>query len=288
MRARPLPEVPGVQHRHVRVNGFRMHVAEAGTGEPLVLLHGWPQHWYEWRDVIGPLAEDRRVICPDLRGFGWSETPGNGYDPWTFAADLLALMDAEGIERFDLVGHDWGGMTGFLIALEHPQRLRRFIALNIFPPFMPASAKAFRSAWRFSYQWALAMPLLGPLAARAVGLERQPLAELLSSGAWDDRTRMIFTSQFRERARAKATTSLYRNAQRLIVRIMRGEYRNANLEVPTRLIFGTGDQVLDYRLLEGIERFGDDFELELVDGAGHFVADQRPELIVERARSFFA
>ena len=70
-----MPHVEGVEHRFVDVNGLRMHVAEAGEGEPLVMLHGWPQHWYEWRHLIRPLAETRRVICPDLRGLGWTDAP---------------------------------------------------------------------------------------------------------------------------------------------------------------------------------------------------------------------
>src|SRR4051794_33022829 len=79
--ARPFPEVEGVEHRYVDAGGLRMHVAEAGPqGEPIMLLHGWPQHWYLWRDVIPPLAEEYRVIAPDLRGFGWSDAPPDGYD----------------------------------------------------------------------------------------------------------------------------------------------------------------------------------------------------------------
>src|ERR671916_187124 len=73
-----LPNVDGVEHRYIEARGLRFHVAEAGAGEPVVLLHGWPQHWYEWREVIGPLAAHYRVICPDLRGFGWSEAPPGG------------------------------------------------------------------------------------------------------------------------------------------------------------------------------------------------------------------
>src|SRR3712207_8699698 len=68
-----LPGVAGVEHRYENVNGIRMHYAEAGEGEPVVLQHGWPQHWWMWRDYIGPLAERFRVICPDLRGHGWSD-----------------------------------------------------------------------------------------------------------------------------------------------------------------------------------------------------------------------
>lgn len=288
MSSRPLPDVPGVIHREVDLGDFRAHVAEAGTGEPLVLLHGWPQHWYEWRDVIGPLAEFRRVICPDLRGFGWSETPGRGYDPRTFASDLVALLDAEGIDRVDLIGHDWGGYAGFLVGLDHPERLRRFIALNILVPFTPASPRALASFWRFWYQWVVAAPIAGPWVARSIAspLTRRA-ADWLGGDAWDDETREIFLAQFREPARARATTALYRFAQRELLAAARGRYRGSRLTVPTRLIFGTADRALDYRLLDGIEHSADDLEVELVEGAGHLIADERPELVVDRARSFF-
>ena len=76
--SRPFPEVEGVQHRFIEAGGLRMHVAEAGQGDPLVLLHGWPQHWYEWRHQIPVLSQHYRVICPDLRGLGWSDAPPRG------------------------------------------------------------------------------------------------------------------------------------------------------------------------------------------------------------------
>ena len=105
--ARPFPHVPGVRHRLVTVRGVRLHVAEAGTGDPVVLLHGFPQHWYAWRHVIPLLAGQYRLICPDWRGFGWSEASPRGYDTASRAADVLALMDALGLRRVRLVGHDW-------------------------------------------------------------------------------------------------------------------------------------------------------------------------------------
>jgi pimeloyl-ACP methyl ester carboxylesterase len=90
-----LPHVEGVEHRDVRLPGrVRLHIAEAGEGEPLVLLHGWPQHWYCWRGVVSELGSTYRLVMPDLRGFGWSEAPGGGYDAPTFAADIVALLDS--------------------------------------------------------------------------------------------------------------------------------------------------------------------------------------------------
>src|ERR1044071_10138677 len=82
------PELDGVTHSYVDVPGARLHVAEAGEGSPILLLHGWPQHWWTWRKVIPALAESHRVICPDLRGFGWSEAPAGPYEISELAADM--------------------------------------------------------------------------------------------------------------------------------------------------------------------------------------------------------
>jgi hypothetical protein len=77
---RPMPEVEGVRHRMVEVGEVELHLAEAGEGPPLLLLHGYPQHWYVWRQLISDLARDNHVMAPDLRGFGWSQAPREGYD----------------------------------------------------------------------------------------------------------------------------------------------------------------------------------------------------------------
>src|SRR5947209_2285710 len=102
-----LPSIEGVEHRRVSVNDAELHLACAGDGPPLLLLHGWPQHWWCWRHVIPTLAHSRRVIAPDLRGWGWSQAPPGDYAKSTFAADVLALLDAEGLDRVSVIGHDW-------------------------------------------------------------------------------------------------------------------------------------------------------------------------------------
>jgi pimeloyl-ACP methyl ester carboxylesterase len=95
-----MPTVEGVSHRWVEARGLRFHVAEAGSGkDPVLLLHGWPQHWYEWRNLMPALAMD-------LRGFGWSDAPRDGYEKENLAADVLAVLDELGLERVKLVGHD--------------------------------------------------------------------------------------------------------------------------------------------------------------------------------------
>ena len=135
-----MPHLDGVEHRHLVVNGVRIHLAEAGEGPPLVLLHGWPQHWWSWRELIGPLARDYRVICPDVRGMGWSDIPRDGYDLRTLAEDVLALLDELGLERVRLAGHDWGFLTGYAVCFLAPQRVERFVPMGGVTPWSAIGA----------------------------------------------------------------------------------------------------------------------------------------------------
>ncbi|KAF0964307.1 alpha/beta fold hydrolase [Rhodococcus sp. T7] len=111
------PELDGVRHRYVRLPGLRMHVAEAGHGDPVVLLHGFPQHWWEWRGVVPGLTEHYRVICSDLRGAGWTDAPPTGYTRAQLLADVEALLDALDLDRVCLIAHDWGALLGYELCL---------------------------------------------------------------------------------------------------------------------------------------------------------------------------
>jgi pimeloyl-ACP methyl ester carboxylesterase len=285
---RPMPQLDGVEHRFVSAGGLRMHVATAGEGPPLLLLHGWPQHWWMWRDLIGPLAESRRVICPDLRGFGWTDAPPGGYDPEIFAADVAALVGAlELTEPVDLIGHDWGGWTGFVLALRRPELVRRLLAAGIVHPFIRPSLSGLRGLWRFWYQWALGLPGLGPRIVRTAGT-RTPT--LLFLGArpeiWSEEERQTFTEQFREPERAEATSLLYRHAALRLPAQLRA-YRRLRLEQPTLLLFPAEDSVQKTIKLDGYERNAPRMEIEVVPGATHFIVDERPELVLERATELF-
>jgi pimeloyl-ACP methyl ester carboxylesterase len=280
-----MPHVEGVEHRFVDAGGLRMHVAEAGEGEPLVMLHGWPQHWYEWRHLIGPLAARYRVICPDLRGLGWTDAPPRGYQKENLANDVLALLDELGVERFLLLGHDWGGWVGFLIALREPERVERFLTLNIYPPFTEVSLAAALRMWRFWYQWVIASPGLGQLAVRGMA---SPVFRWLGSEIWSDAEREVFLGRLREPERTRASVQYYRSFQlRDMPALLAGRYRKAHLRPPTKILFGADDHVLRPEGLDGAERHAEDLTIELLPGVGHFVADEVPEIVVDRARSFF-
>jgi pimeloyl-ACP methyl ester carboxylesterase len=253
-----IPDVAGVEHEFVDAGGLRTHVALAGEGPPLLLLHGWPQHWYLWRDVIPVVAPHARVIVPDLRGFGWTEVPETGYEKVQLARDVLALLDELGIGEVIVAGHDWGGYVGFLLAMEHPDRIRGLLAANILPPWPPRDRRVALDSWRFLYQPVLGTPHVGRRAGRAIA--RRGLADAGLSPTDVD----AFVSRL-EGERGVAGERLYRT-----------------------FFFGQRDQVLSTRAVEDVARQSDRIELELVPDATHFVVDEKPELIADRALRLLA
>ena len=113
--------------RFVDAGDLRMHAVIGGEGPPLLLVHGWPQTWYQWRLVMPTLSRDFTVIAIDQRGIGLSDKPQAGYDTGSQAKDLVALMDALGHKRFALVGFDTGMPIGYALAADHPDRLDRLV-----------------------------------------------------------------------------------------------------------------------------------------------------------------
>jgi pimeloyl-ACP methyl ester carboxylesterase len=284
------PLVEGVTHRTVRARGIDFHVAEAGSGDDVVLcLHGWPQHWYEWRHLMPALADRHRVLALDLRGFGWSDAPRDGYLKENMAADVLAVLDQLGLERVKLVGHDWGGWIGFLLCLRAPQRFERFLALNILPPWTGARAML-PHLWRFWYQWLILAPGVGYRLHRSGKfVPRVLVGASTRREAWDERALSSFGDNLAEPARARAATQMYRTFNlREAPAILRGRYAHQKLTVPTFLLFGVDDTALRFELLDGYEAHAEEMEVELVEGCGHFIADERPDLVASRAREFLA
>jgi pimeloyl-ACP methyl ester carboxylesterase len=284
------PHVDGVSHRWIQARGLRFHVAEAGSGEDVVLcLHGWPQHWYLWRNLMPALADRHRVLAMDLRGFGWSDAPRNGYEKENLATDVLAVMDELGLERVKLVGHDWGGWIGFLLCLRAPERFDRYLALNILHPWIDARA-GLSHAWRFLYQQVILTPGLGYGLHRGGRFVRRSLvAGSTVRDCWDEETLSAFADNLAEPARARASVQMYRVFNlKEVLPIMRGRYAIQRLTTPTRMLFGIDDIVLRPRLLAGYERHADDMKVELVPNCGHFIGDERPDLVTRRARTFFS
>jgi pimeloyl-ACP methyl ester carboxylesterase len=288
----PLPEVAGVRHDFLDLaTGVRAHVAEAGPRDatPVLCLHGWPQHWLIWRRLIAALGDEARLICPDMRGFGWSGQPADDdFRKRRLAEDALAILDALGIDRAHVIGHDWGGWTGYLLAIDAPERVRSLLALGIPHPWQPPVRVA-RNLWRLAYQLPVVAPLAGPRVMRSEWFTVRVLRGGWGDMAtWDDGAADSYAAALSDPAQARAASRVYRSFQLQEAGPgMAGGFAGKRLAVPTRLLYGRRDP-LGTALAKGIERHGDDASLELLEGCGHFVPEERPQVVAERARSLFA
>jgi pimeloyl-ACP methyl ester carboxylesterase len=284
VRPAELPAVAGVGHRCVEVNGVRLHVAEAGSGPPLLLLHGWPQHWWCWRHLIPALAEDHRVLVPDLRGWGWSEAPAGDYSKATFADDVLALIDAEHFERVDLIGHDWGGYVGYLLALKHPERIRRMTVLDMPPPGLDKPRPRHLALPLLgSYQALIAAPVIGTRALSAGG--GRLVRRLIAGGSgptmrWSDAELDAYAEVVSGPARARASSACYRAfLTRELPRLVLNGHRPGELRVPTLLAMGEKSPLR--RVLA--PRPSRNLRVEQITGAGRFLPEEAPGAVLELA-----
>jgi pimeloyl-ACP methyl ester carboxylesterase len=280
-----------ISHRFVDIGGLRVHVAEAGEGEPLVMSHGWPQNWWMWRKQIPHFATDFRVIVPDMRGFGWTQATRSGYRKENLAEDLVALVGALGYTHFRLLSHGWGGWVGYIVSAKHPGLITHHFAANIPPLWPKISLKMIPAVMRFGYMFRIAMPYFGP---RILMRDRQFVHNLLTRGdtrvgGWTEFEKNVFSDQFHEPARARASARLHASfllTESIAVGLLR-RYRNNRITTPTRLLFGAKDSTVALSWLRGFESHFDDFLIELVPRAGHFIVDERPDLVNERAMKFF-
>src|SRR6476646_3881604 len=137
-------------HNTVSVNGIKLHYVIGGHGDPVVLLHGWPETWYGWHKVMPPLAKNYTVIAPDLRGLGDSSKPLTGYDGKTLAEDIHQLVTQLGFKTIFLVGHDVGSQPAYSYAAAHPTEVRKLVIMEyIFPGFTPPQLEG--KVWWFPF-----------------------------------------------------------------------------------------------------------------------------------------
>jgi len=288
---RPMPDVPGVTHRFVEARGAKFHVAEAGSsngGEPAVLLHGLPQHWYAWRKVIPQLAGRYRLYCVDLRGCGWSEAagPASAYSTRELARDVLAVLDALGLQSqpANLIGHDAGGWLGFELCRTAPERFGRFVAVNTTDP-APSRPALARHAWRFWYTAFWEYPALGSLVLRRwPGFTRARLRQWAGRcHRWDEAALDEFAeaSQTRQAARA-IQAMLWQFVLRDIPALVRKSgYRP--LTVPAVLLAGEQDPVS--RVAARTHKV-DNLRVEVLPGA-HLLPETAPALVAAAAFEHF-
>lgn len=282
-----MPHVAGVEHREVVVRGLRVHVALAGSpaGHPVVLQHGWPQHWYAWRHLIGPLAEaGYRVVVPDFRGFGWSEyPPDEDFRKETLVDDLIALCAELGHGRISLVGHDWGGWAGWLLCLRQPELVDRAVLLSAPPPFPPERIElsALARLGRLAYQLPIAAPLPNAVKLRLF----RRMGDTLGASDVPDIEPYIAT--LIQPAQVRASTLLYRQfLLREVGPLIARRYGGKRLTMPVRYMVGSKDLLFYEGLVDEPASHADDYRGEVVRDIGHFIPEEAPELLRERVLGF--
>jgi pimeloyl-ACP methyl ester carboxylesterase len=279
----PLPEAPGFDHLVVETLGLRTHLAAIGEGEPVMLLHGFPQHWWQWHAIAPAIAAGGyRVLCPDLRGAGWTVADHPGVEREARLHDLVALFDVLNIERAHLVSHDMGAITAMQLSYDHPERVRTAVQLSVPPGFMTPSPKllpAFRHLPTFIWH--------RPGASLRAVFSEEYAARPMSEAAVE-----AHLAPMRRADIDGAVRPLYRG---MVLpegmRMVRGSYRRRWLTVPTLFVFGRLDRPWTEenmgRICRNPQRHADRVEFAYIDGAAHFITDDAPAAVADLAIDWF-
>jgi len=281
--------------------GVTLKVAQAGPreGEAIILLHGFPESHRTWRDVMPLLADDYRVIAPDQRGFGGSDKP-EGVDQYRVdkvIADLLALADAYGLQRFTLVGHDWGGVVAWTTALKHADRLNGLIIVNAPHPLIFQRSVIEDPAQRLASQYIRAFR--NPMMDRgidAMGIDTffdKTFGSHADISKISSEERRRYLHDWKQPGALTAMLNWYR-ASNLVVpapdeNLSMPAWTRApfpHLSVPTLVIWGMKDSALLPIQLVGLEELVERIKIVAVDTAGHFVPWERPGPVASEIRAF--
>lgn len=272
------PQLDGVRHDYVDAGGLRVHVALAGPEDapPVVLLHGWPQNWWAWRQIIPDLAASFRVIVVDLRGHGWSEAPPSGYEKEQLASDVLATLDALGVDSVTWIGHDWGAWAGLIAAVRQPQRISRMLTLGIPHLWTPPHPSRLLI---LGYQGPISLPIIGPRVADPM------VRAILQAGRGGERLSAADVDLFADHIPAAVTVAMYRTfLTREVLPFALGRYAHRTLEVPTTHLVGARDLVTK-GIPTGVAHGQPNLNVEVLDGVAHWIPEQRPQAIVDWAHS---
>jgi pimeloyl-ACP methyl ester carboxylesterase len=263
-----------------------LNVAKSGPaqGSPILLLHGFPESHAAWAEVASRLAtRGFRVIVPDLRGYGDSDAPQGiaAYALDRLAQDVVALADADGAARFDLVGHDWGGIVAWAVAGRAPDRVRRLVAMAAPHPDVmgPALRRHPRQILRSLYIGVFQLPWLpeAMLRARDYRLLRRSLVRTSRPGTFDAAALANYVQGWRGRL---ATMLNYYRA----LRVRRAPI--GRIAMPTLILWGAGDRFLGVELATASAAMCDDARVRVHNDATHWLHHEEPAWVAEAIAGF--
>ncbi|MFE4756802.1 alpha/beta fold hydrolase [Streptomyces mirabilis] len=277
----------GFESRHAVVDGIDLHYVIGGQGDPLFLLGGWPQTWWQFHKIMPALAERHQVIAVDLRGMGSSGKPESGYDKKTMAGDILALARHLGHEQVDIAGHDIGAAVAYSFAANHPEAARRIALLDVLHPE--------QSWWQFKVlaqpeqpfvPWWFAFNQLHGLPEQLVAGRSRFVIDVMHDqlaadpDAIEDFDRAVYAHAYSTPEAIRAGNGWYQTFGQDIE-----DEQGYDLLTPPILAVTSerthemAGSVLSRKALEA--------NVVKVEGAGHFLAEERPEAVVEHLTAFF-
>lgn len=289
MSTRATPSESLFRHHSATVGRLpTMHWVEAGEGSPLVLLHGFPQHWWMWRKVMPLLADHFRVIAVDQRGMGGTSITPAGYDKASLANDLKALLDYLGIERAHLCGYDLGGGTAYAMASLHPRATGRLAVLEYAPPGF---------GYEYGLQpvpdwqgWQLAFFTQPDVAVQFIaGKERELLAWYFwhwshNPDAVDQADFEVYVRQLQKPGALRAGFSYFAT----VFEDGESVKRWSQSPLPMPVLALGGERGAGAFMLPAWQRLATRVEGGVMPGAGHWLADEQPELLAQRLLTFFS
>ena len=284
-----IPAELTVTHHQADLGDVNLHYVTAGEGFPVVLLHGWPQTWYEWRHIMPALAAKYRIIAPDLRGLGDSSRPLDGYDKKTVGNDIWRLVhDRLGIDAFYLVGHDWGGPTAYAIAAAHPDAVRKLVILDVAIPGdgSPNISQGGRR-WHHGLHQTIDLP-----EALVSGREDIYLGWFYRN--YGHHPNVIppediaeYLRCYRQPGALRAGFSYYRNLARDIADNA-AIVRDFKLPMPVLALGGDSGWGRGMEVLESLRRMATNVQGVVIEQCGHWMPEEQPEELTRQLLAFFA
>jgi pimeloyl-ACP methyl ester carboxylesterase len=275
--------------RYVDTPDVRLHAVTGGDGPPLLLVHGWPQLWYQFRMIMPGLARDFSVVVPDQRGIGLSGKPADGYDTATLASDLVALMDALGHPRFALYGTDVGMPVAYALAADHRDRVDRLAVSEAPLPGISPSPPLFLPPPLNAMLWHLAFNQLPTINEQLVtGREDIFFGAEFDASAGTNKlpaaTVRYYIDTLKDADRLRGSFGFYRAIPATTAQNQKRKERRLTLPV---LAIG-GSESSGEGVGNTMKLAADDVQTLVLAGCGHWVAEQAPEQLLAALTTFLA
>jgi pimeloyl-ACP methyl ester carboxylesterase len=289
-----------LRHEFADVNGVRLHYVTAGTGKLLLLLHGFPEFWYEWKRQLEEFNRDFRVVAPDMRGYNLSSKPA-GVDQYRLdflLEDVRALVQHLGYEKCILAGHDWGGFVAWTFAGLFPDRVEKLIIINAPHPAIFLRELRENPAQRQASQYMLMfrnVPQIEQMIAANdfASFDQLLLRPLIANGNLSEDDARIYHEAWSQPGWLTAALNYYRAAElgplesgAPIPEPLASMLDKLVIQPPTLVIWGEQDPHVLTGNLIGLERYVPDLRLHRVPDGTHWVIHEKPAIVNSHIRHF--